>query len=117
MRYSLDMSQHELLRSHVRSVYAYQQPNKDHGENDIFLELMDGRIYSFLAATPQFMAAYMARENSREFVSPGLLVVDSLEAESILNALEACVRTSQQGLPLDHYGVLQEALGAGAGIE
>ena len=112
MRYYLDISQHDLLRSQAQSVYAYQQLNKDHGENDIFMELMDGRIYSFLAATPQFMTAYMARENSREFVSPGLFVVNSLETESILDALEACVRTSQQGLSLDHYGVLQEALGS-----
>ncbi|MBV9789385.1 MAG: hypothetical protein JOZ51_14470 [Chloroflexi bacterium] len=75
---------------------------------DFFVRLKNGPNYAFTACTPENILHVMQRDNLKSFISPGLVIVRSLEVESILDAVEACLRlTLANGESLDHYGVRQ----------
>lgn len=78
------------------------------GNEDIFVRLKNGLDYAFTACTPENILHIMQRDDLKSFISPGLVIVRSLDMESILDAVEACLRlTLAHGEPLDHYGVRQ----------
>ncbi len=78
---------------------------------DFLVSLKNGRAYSFLAATPDFIKETMSAENAKSFVSPGLIPLSEITLESILDAVEHWLALSENNyIPLEHFGVLQKRL-------
>jgi hypothetical protein len=67
---------------------------------DLIVELKDGRSFSFTAFTPANLTRLM--QNKLSFVSPGLLVVNRLIDEALIDAVTDAI---EQGI--EQFGVKQ----------
>lgn len=75
---------------------------------DLFVNLRDGTSYSFTVSTPDDIKEMMQRDGLYHFISPGLIIVKAINLESILSAIEECLKyVDNKSFPLDHFGVLQ----------
>lgn len=78
---------------------------------DFLVSLKNGKAYSFLAATPDFIKQTMADENAKSFLSPGLVLVSEISVESILSVVEHWLALAANNyIPLEHFGVLQKRI-------
>jgi hypothetical protein len=78
------------------------------GNDDFFVHLKDGNSYSFTAFTPDNIKQLMEQDNLKSFISPGLVLVQNINLESILDAIEECLKLSKHNKSgLDRFGVLQ----------
>ena len=58
---------------------------------DFFVELIDDRIYSFVACTPDFIRRHLQENGLKAFISPGLVIVSEISVECLLAAVEECL--------------------------
>jgi hypothetical protein len=86
-------------------------PNKNFGDgenDDFFVLLKDGRLYSFTAFTTKNIEEIMERDNLKSFISPGLIIVKTVDIDSIMEGIDECLKQStHKGGRLDHFGILQ----------
>ena len=73
---------------------------------DIFLRLDDGRVYSFVVATPNNIYRYMHNEGIDYFFGVPPVLVEKMTLETVERALKAIV-TEDDGKWLTVYGTLQ----------
>jgi len=79
--------------------------NPENDNVDVHLYLDDGRVYSFLVATPNNIYACMDNEEIDYFFSfPPVLFVRTLDRESVERAIVAVLEERKW---LDIYGVMQ----------
>lgn len=102
-----------LLRSRVTAIsipeWEFQEDQGKDGNLDLLIRLSDGREYSFTAFTPRNAQEVMEKEKWKSLISPGLLIVLALNKACILDAIEHCLRHSEDGrIPLSHFGILQQ---------
>lgn len=77
---------------------------------DFHVRLRDGRVYAFVASTPEFIREYMERESEDSFLSPGLVIVRDISETSFIDAVERWLYLGLGShLGLEHYGCLQLA--------
>jgi hypothetical protein len=79
----------------------------DNGNVDVHVHLDDGRVYSFLLATPKNIYWCMDNERVDFFFGVPPVFVRQLTADNIRRALDAII-TENSGKWLEVYGVLQE---------
>jgi len=75
---------------------------------DVHMHLEDGRVYSFLFATPKNIYRCMDNERIDFFFGVPPILVRQLTTENIRRALEALIAEDSDKW-LEVYGVLQEA--------
>lgn len=99
---------HHYLNTYAKAVVFPHDISEDDGNADFFITLKDGSTYSFTAFTPENMRAYMQQEQTNFFMAPGMIIVHTINAVCILEAVEECLKRAVTGNnPLTHYGVLQ----------
>lgn len=99
-------AEYQLTNHYVQAIVF---PHALEGENaDFFVNLKDGRAYSFTAFTPANIMEIMRCNDLHFLLSPGTLIVEKIDVETILSVVEACLAFEVRGgIPLDHYGILQ----------
>jgi len=91
----------------IEVVGGIDQLNPDNDNVDVFLRLDDGRVYSFVVATPKNIYWCMQNEGRDYFFRVPPVFVHTLTIESIQRALSAIVYENE-GEWLSVYGSLQE---------
>jgi hypothetical protein len=78
------------------------------GNTDFFVRLNDGREYAFTAFSIKNIEMIMNRDELGCFIVPGLIIVKNLDIDSIFEAVEQCLRLSENKEDrMSHFGVLQ----------
>jgi hypothetical protein len=83
-----------------------EECNPEDDNLDVHIELSDGRVYSFVVATPKNIYKCMRNEGIDYFFGVPPVFVEKLTAENIERALTALI-TENNGRALLTYGVLQ----------
>ena len=91
----------------IEIIGTIQNPDDDNIE--VFLHLDDGRVYSFLVATPNNIYWCMRNEGRDYYFGVPPVLVKTLKPEAIEDALRAIVDESG-GRWLPVYGSLQAAI-------
>jgi hypothetical protein len=91
----------------IRPVSSLGDVDPDNDNVDVHVHLEDGRVYSFLLATPRNIYWCMDNERIDYFFGVPPVLVRQLTADNIRRALEAIV-AEDSGKWLQVYGVLQE---------
>jgi hypothetical protein len=90
----------------IRSVSSLGDVDLDNDNVDVHVHLEDGRVYSFLLATPKNIYWCMDNERIDYFFGVPPVLVRQLTADNIRRALEAII-AEDSGKWLQIYGVLQ----------
>jgi hypothetical protein len=100
--------EYPLVREHVAAILLPSSSLEEFGNEDVFVRLKDGRELGFTAFALVNVQQLMAQTESNTFISPGMLVVTHISSETIISAIEECLRLSIRGaVPLEHFGILQ----------
>jgi hypothetical protein len=91
----------------VHPVSALDECDIENDNLDVHVELTDGRVFSFVVATPSNIYECMQREGIDYFFGVPPVFVQKLTQENIERALKA-VFTENDGQAVAFYGVLQE---------
>jgi hypothetical protein len=91
----------------IRPVSSLGDVDLDNDNVDVHVHLEDGRVYSFLLATPKNIYWCMDNERVDYFFGVPPVLVRQLTADNIRRALEAII-AEDSGKWLQIYGVLQE---------
>jgi uncharacterized membrane protein YpjA len=91
----------------IRPVSPLGDVHLDNDNVDVQVHLEDGRVYSFLLATPKNIYWCMDNERIDYFFGVPPVFVRQLTADNIRRALEAII-AEDSGKWLQVYGVLQE---------
>ena len=91
----------------VEFVGSVRDINPENDNFDVHLHLDDGRVYSFVVATPQNLFRCMDNEGVDYFVGVPPVLVKRLSADVVERALRAIV-AEENGRRLDVYGTLQQ---------
>ena len=94
----------ELVEIEYASPLEDADPDDDN--IDVHVRLSDGRIYSFLIATPKNIYRCMANEGIDYYFGTPPLFVSSLTRECVERAIRALL-SEDNGRWLDLYGALQ----------
>jgi hypothetical protein len=90
----------------IRFLSSLEALDPDNDNVDVHAYLSDGRVFSFLVATPRNLIWCMDNEgNDYYFGAPPVLVVRKLTSDIVGRALAAVVADGEQRLLA--YGVLQ----------
>ena len=76
---------------------------------DVLVHLLDGRVYSFVVATPNNIFRCMENEKIDYFFGIPPVFVANLTADNIERALHALVSDYDDGRWIDIYGTLQQS--------
>lgn len=98
---------HEICR-HVDTIFIVDEDWLTAGNVDVIVALKYGGTYSFTIFTLDNIRSLMQRDNLRTFLSPGMLIVDAISVDSILEALNERLLLAHGGnISLDHFGIRQ----------
>ncbi|HXG95240.1 MAG TPA: hypothetical protein VNN73_23085 [Blastocatellia bacterium] len=90
----------------VKYLSPLEENNPENDNIDVLMTLDDGRVYSFVIATPNNIYWCMENEGIDYFFGIPPVLVKSITRENIERALEALI-TENDGKWLDVYGTLQ----------
>lgn len=98
-----------LLRKYVKALYVASSTFAENGNEDLFVQLKDGREFGFTVFALANVQQLMQQDDINAFVSPGMLIVTSVTWDSIFFAIEECLRLSvDNNFSFEHFGVLQK---------
>jgi hypothetical protein len=91
----------------IQPLSPLEEVDADDDNIDVHVHLEDGRVYSFLLATPKNIYWCMDNERIDYFFGVPPVFVRQLTTDNIKRALDAII-TENSGKWLEVYGVLQE---------
>jgi hypothetical protein len=91
----------------IRCLGEWRNVNPENDNVDIHVRLDDGRIYSFLVATPNNIFSCMANEGIDYYFGTPPLLVRLLNKQCVEKAINA-ILMENDGRWLDVYGSLQD---------
>lgn len=91
----------------VRYLSPLEDVNPENDNIDVHVRLTDGRVFSFVVATPNNISWCMANEGVDYYFGNPPLFVRLLNKECVEKAIQA-ILTEDNGRWLEVYGTLQE---------
>jgi hypothetical protein len=91
----------------IKIVSSLEDEDPDNGNVDVHVELEDGRIFSFVVATPQNIYECMDNERINYFFGIPQVFVRKLSVENVERAFRALV-SEDGGRFFQVYGIPQE---------
>jgi uncharacterized membrane protein YpjA len=92
----------------IRYLGRWEEVNPENDNIDVLVRLDDGRVFSFVVATPNNIFWCMANEGIDYYFGNPPVFVRLLNKECVEKAM-AAILTEDNGRWLDVYGTLQEA--------